>query len=270
MTRQEEEERERIRRALITAGGITGLLGAVTGARLYGLDAKEQQFKKSNSWQGFKDKIKTGDVLLSRTPRWDQGSTLLLNAIKGDTHYHSAVVTPGKHALQALGPGENAARTKLKSPEYHSSDYVAYRPKSEVSKNKAIDFARKIPPLKIPYPDEKNLVQHGLMSLAGIPRKASGKACDVRKGGTCTEITANAYPKEMKNALQSTHDIKRNKNFELVARYNPVGKVPLRSKIAAYGIYPVLKNLKYGAMAGAGGYLAALGLDKLNEKTGRA
>jgi hypothetical protein len=53
------------------------------------------------------------------------------------------------------------------------------------------------------------------------------------------------------------------KKMELIAKYNTgAGKMSAREKFLSRGVYPLLKNIKYGALA-AGAGMGLYGLSKL-------
>jgi hypothetical protein len=134
-----------------------------------------------------------------------------------------------------------------------------YRPKKADDALKAVRFAEKMRGEE--YKDVSDMITHGTDHLFGSGGpKTSGLKCKIgKKGIVCSELVAEAYPRIFKDRFMSPLDMRHSKDMELVARYGTKVPTTVRELALMHGVYPALKNAKWGALAGAAG-LAGMSL----------
>lgn len=259
-TELEKFEAKKRRRSVEAGLLTTGSLAARHGIMHELMDrAENAATPKTNGYQDYLDKLQPGDVLFNREfGKDDRGKAHLYDAIsgaKGEHHLHPVVYRGGGRIAEAGGGDVPAkARTKMDSSGY-PLESQAYRLKNlgAAEKAKALGFLDQA--AGTPYKDVPGIAKHVLGHLAGISPKTTGdvkKACG--DGIVCSELVAEAYPKRFTDRYMSPVDMRHHPDMEMVARYGHTLPVPLKEKLLSRGVYPVLKNLKYGLGAGALAY----------------
>lgn len=260
MNRQEQDDlRERLRRAALVGAGVTGAMGATEGALRY---LKDRDFMAANRptrrFDDFVDKMEPGDLVFHRTPTryaaltkpWSFGPDFINEALamiagKGDTFYHPSVHLDDGRVMESSGFEKGISRTDLANPET-PEELLVMRARKRALAAKALDYAKKAEGGS--YKTYDQTLKHAGRHLAGL-KEASGKgACS--PGSVCSEFVADAYPSLFKDRLASPFDMRHHPDLEFVARYAPTSKVTLGENIAAHGVYPLLRNMKFGLLAG--------------------
>jgi hypothetical protein len=241
-------------------------VGGATLAGLVGYDALqkirleqvEDKVRATRAAEDFFAKLQPGDVIFSRTARdkGDKGIPLvqkfmneILGAAKGDSYPHGMIYTGRKNVVEALDT--NGVKGSKASGYYGA--LKAYRPNvSDREREHAVAYARK--QIGKRYATEPEYFKHGLSHMFNITNgPKTGTACE---GHTCTSLVGDAYSKRVKQRYMSPDQIKAAADMELVAKYSPSfhSKVPLHEHMLTKGLYPTLRNLKYGIGAGLGAY----------------
>jgi len=270
----EDDVRERLRNAVLTGLGTTTALAAGQSSIGMYRDAQENKMKYTRGLDDFMGKLKPGDVLFHRRPtKWSGKSDLgpfelpiketdVMIGAKGDQFYHASIYgDKGRGKRRGLGTIYEAAdweKGVTKSPITgdFAEEIKAYRPKGQTPETRraAIDYLKKR--IGTQYKEAPGVIAHGLTHHAGI-RAPSKQICGLGPGGktVCTELVAEAYPKIFKDRFMSPMNMRHSKDMELIARYGAnVGKNPLKDAILSRALYPLLRNAKWGLLAGAGAY----------------
>ena len=276
---QQDDLKERLRRAALASAGITGAMGATEGTLRYLRAAEAEKAQRATKWYSeFLAKLQPGDVLFHRKgTKWTGNADLagrdipikegqVMLAAKGDPFYHASVYRGKGNVTEAADWKQGVKNTRLSAASAPEELIAMRAPQSEVAK--AIDTVESIRKAGTPYRSETGAIQHGLKHLAGLSEEA-GKACRLTdRGIVCTELVAEAFPKIFKDRLASPGDMRFNPDLDFVARYNPAhNKVTLGENLLAHGAYPMLKNAKWGLLGGLG-VLGAGALGSMMNKGG--
>lgn len=261
---------------------------ATTGALAAGHTIKEEyrdmkenaSVRKTRSIKDLKKKLKPGDIIFTRfdskhSPVWEadvpkflqklikkkkvnmpiKASELVQMMAGGSTHYHGALHVGKGKVLEAQGQDMKSAVHNLKNT-VSGNDVKVYRITD--MKKRDIDAAAEWGKKQkgVRYANNKELVRHGAGHLFG----ANGpKSCRPRgkKGPlVCTTVITKAHPKKFKREFMSPDEMRAQKGMKLVARFGKSPPTRLRTKILQRGIYPVLKNSKWGVAAAGAAYAA--------------
>lgn len=264
---------DRMRQAALLGLGMTGGLGAYDSLAHTIRDRIQRgAVPATRSFSDFQGKLQPGDVVFHRRPSKHSGaasigsrelpfkeSDVMIGA-KGDPFYHPSVYRGGGNITEAAGAYEGVKNTRL-NPKY-PEELMAYRLKDpkrgEISK--AQRFLDRM--IGSDYKSHADTIKHGATHLF-TPKgpRTSGLKCKIgKKGIVCSELVAEAYPRVFKDRFMSPIDMRHSKDMELVARYGTqVRPITAREAILSKGVYPLLKNLKWGALAGGVG-LAGMSL----------
>ena len=259
--RQEAEERKsRLEQAAGLGAATTGGLALNHSIRHTLQDiGEERAVPKTNSWREYLKKLQPGDVIFSREfGKDDRGKAHIYDALaaaKGDNFVHPTVYRGGGMISEAGGADVPAKARARMSASHYPLEQRAYRFKNIADPEKARAFQFLDEMAGTPYKSATDTALHGLGHLAGVQVPTTGKACRVGKDGVvCSELVAEAFPKRFKDRLMSPIDMRHHPDMEMVARYGHSVDVPLGERVLARGVYPVLRNLKWGLGAGALGY----------------
>lgn len=265
--RDDDDTKERLRQAALLSMGVTGTLAAGQSVpRILKDVAENRAVKKSTSWRAFVEKLEPGDVMFSRLPRkyspkvkYGNQKELpitqqdLMNAVKGDPYYHAGVYGGHGNTYEASGFGEKLKSGKLKK-KGAPQDFRVYR----ASKAEAAQGVKNMKKgLGASYPESLDIAKHGLQHLAGVTKKTTG-TCGGKSGITCTESVAEAFPKIFKDRLASPAAMRSAEGLELVARHG-ASAPKMRELLLSRLVHPILKNAKWGLLAGGLG-LGAMAL----------
>lgn len=265
MTRNEQEDlKERLRRSALAAAGITGAMGATEGGLRYlrSADAEKAQ-RATKRYSDFLAQMQPGDVVFHRKgAKWTGNAELLgkdlpikeghvMLAGKGDPFYHASIYRGKGNITEAADWKQGVKNTRLSASNF-PEELIAMRARENQVKQ-AIDRVEDIRKSGTPYRSDAGSIEHGLKHLAGLSEE-TGKTCNFTKRGiVCTELAAEAYPKVFKDRLASPGDMRFSDDLKFVARYNPTKeKITLGENLLAHGVYPMLKNAKWGLLGGLG------------------
>lgn len=252
--------------AAAVGAGTTGALAAGSSIKEYAKDVMENRsVKASRTIEHLKKQMRPGDIVLSGASLKNQdlinlkGVKLpvrigeLVQLLSGSHHYHGAVYGGKNKLYQAYGVGHKFGPSDL---EYMKGDRMkVYRPtgasKREVTD--AVKYVKQTARRHAPYKNELELVGQGARYLLdptggpGVCRKAGDKI-------VCNTAVTKAYPKQFKKELMMPNEIRNTKGMKLVARYGRAAEPTLREKVWTRAVSPVLRNAKWGLMAGAAAY----------------
>lgn len=275
MTKEEEKRKK----AIGIGGGVTlGMAGYEGALNEFRDQAENASVPRSRSINDLRKKIKPGDVVFHRTPNSESFRNSLgitnndiLSTIKGDPFGHASIYTGHGRIIESgggdkhtVGSSDLMRRANLRKPNFRhmQEDLKIYRPKVSPEKVKdAIAYA--VNSKGREYASDTDLLKHAANHLLN-PTGGPNVACKTgKKGITCTELVAEAYPDILKKRYASPADMRASKDLELVARYGNRIPMSLREKILSRAVYPTIKNLKYGVGAGALAYGGLSLLDRL-------
>lgn len=238
--------------AALAAGGLATGVGAVrTGVQQSKIHAAEKALAQSRSFNDFISKLEPGDVIFSRSINKKRKRRVDLHDIvqsgSGSPHVHTQVYQGRGNTLDIGGPNMKGEASKAYAHLGAGNDLIAYRANtSKKSRQRASQRANVLRGAE--YVSEPKFVGRGAQALLGAP----GRACNISsKGGLiCNDVALKAHSDTFKKRHQTIADMKANKNMSPVARLSKL-KPSLRDTITHRGVYPVLKNLKWGVGAGA-------------------
>ena len=273
MTSQNEQERRK--KSAMIGGGVLASMAATEGIGNELFEkAESSKMKRSRSWDDFLKKLEPGDTLFHRTPGkytdplfGGEGRIKindLLLATKGDPFFHSSMYKGRGKIIEAIGQGKSMKAQDLKGDRYVPQEIKAYRP-SKGNPEKALAYAK-----KSVGSDYKTLGQSAEHAFGHLFKPGGGPSATPCKGNKiCTEMVAEAYPETFRKRFMSPVDMRKAEGMELVGHYGKTLPIAMREKILARGVYPLLKNLKYGVGAGAMAYGGSKLMDYLkDEKNG--
>jgi len=268
--RKKPDDKDRWRQAALTALGVTGgFAGYDALSHTIRDKMQEAGVPKTRSFQDFQSKLQPGDVVFHRRPSKYSGaasigaqefpikeSDVMIGA-KGDPFYHPSVYRGKGRITEAAGAMEGVKNSRLWSK--YPEEMKVYRPKDPSQTPKALRFLDSM--VGEEYKSHADTIKHGATHLfTPSGPKTSGLKCKIGKGGiVCSELVAESYPKIFKDRFMSPVDMRHSKDMELVARYGNVKGITAREALLSKVLYPTLKNLKWGALAGGLG-LAGMGL----------
>lgn len=275
---QDEPTRDRLRHAALAALGVTGVTaGAQAIPQILRDRAENDSVRKTRGWDKLLKQLTPGDVIFSRRGRKNVGKAEVgpfefpfteqdvMNVGKGDPFYHAAVYEGGGNVLESADWEKGIKRSRLwkDTPE----ELRVYRaPEKDASR--ALKFMSEAQ--GTPYKSEMGVIKHGAKHLAGLSEKTTGNACKAGKNGlVCTEAVAEAFPGIFKNKLAGPAEMRAAEQLKLVARYG--GLEPgMREILLSRLVHPVIKNAKWGALAGAGVMAANALMGDSNDEPKRA
>ncbi len=266
MKRDEEQKRKAKQ---VGVGVLAGLSG-YEGIRNELFDrAEDESTKKTRNLDALRKKMQPGDVVFHRTPNDVSSKALghittndILSAVKGDPFYHTSIYT-GKGLISEAGAGKSDQVGNSRLSRAADDDLRVYRPKLDPKTVAgAVDYAKANKGRQ--YSTLGRQAEHGLRHLFD-PTGGPDVARPTCKGTACTELVTEAYPEVFKKRFISPIDMRQSKDMELVARYGKDIPVSLREKVLSRGVYPLLKNLKYGLGAGALAYGGMKAYDLLKD-----
>lgn len=256
---EDQEIKERRRKALLLGLGTTGGLAAAhTGYHGVRDLLDNAKVPKSNSWKDFLGKLDPADLVYYRQYGAKDKKALghvydLISGVKGDEYLHPSVYR-GKGMISEAGGYDIPAKAKVRMS---GSDYPieakAYRfsDLSPAEQKKAFSFLDKTEGAR--YKSSGEVAKHGLGHLAGM-KIPTGKCKPGKDGIVCSELVTEAFPKRFKDRLMSPINMRHADKSELVARYGKSVSIPMRERLLARVGYPLMKNAKWGLLAGAAGY----------------
>lgn len=254
---------------LALTAGATGL-GAATayhGLHDYLRDLKmDTEQPRTKHFSDFQASLKPGDMLFYRRPTAYSGTAdlgklefpfkeaAILLGGKGDTFYHPAIYK-GRGLIQHAEDwkkGIRDARIDRGVPE----EIMAMRAKNPKDTAKALNIMKEL--RGVPYKSEWDVVGHGLKHLAGVGEKTGNYCKKTGNGLVCSEFVAESYPSIFKSRTMSPRDMRNAEGLEFVSRYSPrTHGVTAMDKALVYGVHPLARSLKWGALAAGGAYGAA-------------
>jgi hypothetical protein len=215
-------------------------------------------------WDEFISKLEPGDLLFSKVNKTNADSGYIKNVLQvgtGSPYYHASMYTGKGDIFEAPGGDFKSDYYSGKKEMGRNRDIVAYRPNvSEKSRAKAaIETPKALKGFK--YMDDSDTLKMGLNNLF-VP--GAGGCVKTDKGVVCTTVPQHAY-KGLFNAATNVEEMQRHPNMEMVARLEK--KAPgMLDRFLTRGVYPVLKNLKWGLAAGGAGYLGKKMYDNFTEQ----
>lgn len=264
--RRRDEPDDRARQAAEVGALTTGSLAARHGILHGALDASEEAaMPRSTRYDDFLGKLKPGDVIFHRKQHKDTGKAEfagveapfreldVMLAAKGDPFYHASVYRGRGKTTEAAGWDEGVKNSRLwgAAPE----ELRAYRPNvSETQRQRALDFVRS--KIGAKYKGELGVMRHGAEHLLS-PLEGPSTGQRGSKGLTdavCTELAAEAYPSLFGKRFMSPADMRHHPSMEMVGHYGHIPAVGARERILTRGVYPLLRNLKWGVLGGLGAY----------------
>jgi hypothetical protein len=266
MTQEELDRQRMLANAAALGVGTTGTLAGWDAYKGIMQERAEAKKPRTRDWQKFLATMQPGDIIFHRRPsKYSSQAELrgfkmpykesdLLTAAKGDPYYHTSVYRGKGISTEAANADDGVKNTRLHPDD--PDELMVYRPKQGQRRAaRFLDAAK-----GVPYKSDMETFKHGIAHLAGMQQPTGNSVCKLTKqGSVCTELTAEAYPKIFKDKLMSPKDMRRSDQLNFVGKYGSIPKMAMREKILSNAVYPVLKNAKWGALAGALG-LGALAL----------
>ncbi len=271
---EDEREKERLRKAAMVSLGVTGAGAAMQSIPHVLREARDNSaVAKSRAYQDFLAKLEPGDLVFNREfGAKDKKGGLghvydLLSATKGDTFVHPTVYR-GKGMVSEAGGGDVAAKSHARmSAAHYPLESRAYRLTDMSPEERKAAFTYLDKMVGTPYKSMPDVAEHGIKHLLGMTEKTTGNPCSGKNGIVCSELVAEAFPKRFADKLMSPLEMRHAKGSELIARYGKSVGVPLRERLLAKAVYPVMKNAKWGLLAGAGALAASAIGDHFDEQT---
>lgn len=262
---QHPDERDKHRKLKTAAGigaGTTAAMSAVESTRAMLRDAQEQKVRATRGFSDFTSKLQPGDILFHRRPVKNSALEKIGNyqmpfteadelmSLKGDPYYHGSIYM-GRGKIGDAYDGVVGVRKNTPIMPETAEDIKAYRPQvPQKAKDRALQYVKDMHGAR--YKDMSGLLEHGANHLLNpVGKKTSLTPAEA---SVCTELVANAYPSIFKDAYAGPEEMRHAKGMQLIARYNPMGKITPRETITSRIIHPTLKNLKYGLLAGGLAY----------------
>lgn len=255
--------------ALAAGLGTTAGLSGADATREYLRDALEDKaVKHSRSYADLFKKLEAGDIVFTRYPAKHApkyalpgGQEIPLSAkdlvqlTTGSPNYHGQIYEGGGKVSQAQGSNMPYERSNT-FHDWSGQDVKAYRPTkaSAAERKAALKFVKDA--RGTPYTSVGETVKQGLSNLLGLSPSSKGGKCRIGPDGgiNCTSSITSAYPKQFDKLYMTPDEMRGVEGMELVGRYGRAGKLTPYEHVMTRGIYPLLKNAKWGLLAGAGAY----------------
>lgn len=251
-------ERTDAEKAVGVGAATTGVLAGHHALRDIMRERRENKSTRpSKTWREFRKELQPGDVLFSRSNVKNKKLFTVKDYLQpgvGSPHYHAQVYIGDGKIFHHPGEGHVAQKNIAKVQLGRGEDVVAYRPNvSDKEKTRAIkDIPKALS--KRPYKSGIATTAMGLKNLL-VPGGA-GKACHKTPSGkiVCTTVVSSSYPSLFRENT-NIEEMRRNPKMKMVARLNRGAPPSLRERVLTRGVYPVVKNLKWGLGAGGLAYL---------------
>jgi len=260
---QAPSERSDASKALGVGAATTGGLAAAQGTRSAIRDHRAYKAAPHvNSINHLKRHAKPGDIFFTRkekSPGWGNSKTLteknVIQSAMGSPEYHAALYTKNKQVFHAHAGGAPASHHFFqKGQAFLPGESVhVYRPTAatKAERESALKQPQRLRNRR--YKESPQMMGDAAKAL--VSKNLTGKACHNVQGRiVCNEVVTSAYPKQFKRRGATIEDMKSTKGMKLVATY---GKKPSMIEHAtARGVYPLMRNAKWGLGAGVASYAA--------------